>query len=91
MKSAEQRDAVVARVQEAHQKYPAFDSLPVGGKRGIEKSRLISWPIEDPEDGAAYTRALYEISYRGGVPIGRVNARGEEPAEIIGEIPPEEE
>lgn len=79
---------MVARVQAAHAEYPAFKDLPVGGKRSQKDSKVITCPIDetDRDPSAAYVKALYELSFRGAMPIGRIDAKDDEPAQIIGEV-----
>lgn len=86
MKSAKHRDDMVTRVKAAHAEYPTFDKLPLGGERSNSESKVFTWPINESDGDAAYVKALYEISFRGGVPIGRIDALEDEPAQIIGEV-----
>lgn len=59
----EARDRMVARVQEAHGKYPKFEDVPEGTEGG-------DFSVSVDSDEAGYARALHDLSARG-VLIGR--------------------
>lgn len=77
---------MVKRVQEAHKKYPTFESLPIGGKKSDKNSETFTWKINETGGDAVYVTALYEVCFRGGVPIGRVDSKDGEAREIIAEV-----
>lgn len=59
----EARDRMVARVKEAHDKYPTLADVPEGTEGG-------DFSVEVGSDEAGYVRALHEIGARG-VLVGR--------------------
>ena len=63
MKTAEQRDAMVKRVKEAHAKWPSLDKMPLytGGPLAAR---------QEVKPGR-YVDALYELAYLGATPVGR--------------------
>lgn len=72
IKSPEQRDEMVRRVQDAFAKWPTFDSMPV-----IDDALVLSVEVRgDPDDQRNYIAALYELcagtdNRKGATPVGR--------------------
>jgi hypothetical protein len=60
---AENRDRMVARVQETYAQYPTFMSLPEASSGNIQ------WIVMS-DDNSEYVRALHEVCARG-VVVGR--------------------
>jgi hypothetical protein len=83
-KSSEARDKMVERVQTAAGAWPTFLEMPEN-PAPRDGMQLIFTPLRGGAqyDNAAYVEALYEMSHRGGVPVGRVGGE----ATIVGEIP----
>ena len=65
MKSGELRDAMVARVQNAHQSWPSFDAMP---EKAAGPGDVLA--VVAKSSGDAYVKALYEVCAIGD-PIGR--------------------
>lgn len=75
MMNEEVRDRMVARVQEAHAKYPKFEDVPEGTEGGDFSVAV------DPDD-AGYARALHALCARGTL-VGR---RAGEEKVLIGKL-----
>lgn len=88
MKTAEERDAMVLRVQETYEKWPAFGDMPIAtwGETAaeVDKPPLVA-RIEEP---SAYIAALYAVCMNSDV-LGR--AENTIAGEKIVEPPKEEE
>jgi hypothetical protein len=78
MKSREERDAMVKRVQDAAKKWPTFEKMPLADRVPVS----VELRGDPAEDNRFYIDALYELSYKGATPIGRVK----DAAMIAGEI-----
>ncbi len=78
--NSQQRDAMIALVQRAHEKWPTFESLPVTEETGFAQT------IDgDPHENRAYVAALYELGARGATAIGR---RQGDNTVIVGKLVP---
>lgn len=85
MKTAEVRDLMVKRVQEAHKKWPSFADMPE-----LKEPAKIRVKIDgDPNKSENYVAALYDLCGRGAVPSGRykVDESLETPECVIGGNP----
>lgn len=81
VKTAELRDAMVARVRVTVEKWPTLDKMPVGGKVGAGME-LVTRPVETTKDNGGYVAALHELCLQS-TPIGR----SKDGDEIYGERP----
>lgn len=78
MKTAKQRDEMVARVKAAVEQWPSFDSMPYSDKTLVANIEIKG----NPADNRTYVDAIYELCALGATPIGR--RRGNVPV-IVGE------
>ena len=79
MKSREERDAMVRRVQAAAKKWPSFEAMPL-----VEIAPVTATLKGDPAVNAVYVDALYELSHKGATPTGRVKDAAMIAGEIVG-------
>lgn len=80
MKTAEARDAMVARVKAAHAKWPGFNDLPVVTEFGPE---YVMQPVDEKrEAGLPYIDALYEMAR-----VADIVGRREKGALLVGKLP----
>jgi len=71
MKTAQDRDDMVARVHAAVGQWPNLDAMPVGAKAPEGAEIVAVRVVGNPADNSNYVRALYELSASGATPIGR--------------------
>lgn len=79
MKTREERDAMVKRVQTAHKKWPSFEKMPVTRESADVIAVLVKG---DPNDNTNYVNALYDLCAKGATPIGRRGANKDH--EVVG-------
>ncbi len=78
--NSQQRDAMIALVQRAHEKWPTFESMPVTDETGF-----VQVVDGDPHENRVYVNALYELGARGATAIGRQKGND---AAIVGRLVP---